>query len=187
MSKVNPYLCALVLLSALLHLGYWLLEQQRMPHGAYFASGAVVLSDGRELKVNSRLQFQPDGVHNFEQTGDWYRDFSRKIEGRLLGSFKLSTVSVSTAPGQQPPRYSDEDLVFNQAYYSRKGSLLTLYRLPAAASNLCFYLLELSKLRCFSEERPRAVPALPRAVVDETAAQLVSLPLARGLAAVDWR
>ena len=158
MSKVNPYLCALVLLSGLLHVGYWLLEQQRMPHGAYFASGVAILKDGRRLTVSSRLQFQADGVHNFEQTGAWYRDFSRTIQSRFRGSFKLSTISVSTPEGQQPPRYNDEDLVFNQAYYSKKGSLLTLYRLPTAASNLCFYLLELSKLRCFSEERPKTVP-----------------------------
>ncbi|MBX9755017.1 MAG: hypothetical protein K2X80_09705 [Pseudomonadaceae bacterium] len=158
MSKVNPYLCALVLLSGFLHLGYWLLEQQRMPYGAYFSSGVAILKDGTRLTVNSRLQIQADGVNNFEQTGDWYRDFSRKTQSRFRGSFKLRTASVSTPRDQQPPRYSDEDLVFNQAYYSKKGSLLTMYRLPTAASNLCFYLLELSKLRCFSEERPKAVP-----------------------------
>lgn len=158
MSKVNPYLCALVVLLGCLHVGYWLLEQQRLPHGAYFDSGVAILSDGSQLTVNSRLQFQADEVHHFEQVGSWYRDFSRRVQRQLLGSFRLSTVSVSSSPDHPPPRYNDEDLVFNQAYYSKKGSLLTLYRLPSAASNLCFYLRELSKLRCFSEERPKLAP-----------------------------
>lgn len=161
MTRCNLCLWGLALLLGGGHLGYSVLERFELPQGAHFSSGVALLGNGAVLTLHSRLQFQADGVYDFQQSNIGHtREFFRQVADRLLGNLRLVTVSSRLSETPLPAGPGAEELAFNHAYYSKKGAPLTLYRLPVGEADVCFYILELHKLRCLSTERARSLPPL---------------------------
>ncbi|MCU1750247.1 hypothetical protein [Pseudomonas sp. 6D_7.1_Bac1] len=157
MIKLNTLLCGLIVAGGITHAGYSFLVQERAPNGTYFSTGVFIMSDGSTTPANLRMQLDNNNAYDFIQVGAWHHDFFRKIESRVSGNLKLKTVSASPSQEVPAPAYSDEDIVFNKAYSSKQGTTLTLYALPHDQNALCFYIKELSKVRCVSQNRPRSL------------------------------
>lgn len=158
MSKLNCGLCGVILLTGVLHVGYLLFARASVSEGIYFSNGTFIMSDGGATPMSNRIQFKSDGVYDYMQISSWYYDFFRRIDTASQRGYKLVTISAGYPQSISAPIYSDEDVVFNKAYYSKLGAPLTLYRLMGGQGELCFYIRELSKLRCFSHERARQHP-----------------------------
>jgi hypothetical protein len=157
MIKLNTLLCSLIVAGGITHVGYSLWVRERAPNGTYFSTGVFVMSDGSTTPANLRMQLDNNNIYDFIQVGAWHHDFFRKIESRALGNLKLKTVSASPSQEVPAPAYSDEDIVFNKAYNSKQGTTLTLYALPRIQNTLCFYIKELNKVRCVSQNRSRSL------------------------------
>lgn len=158
MRRLNPCLLLVTLVFAVMHVGYFVSERVEKPLGAYFASGVLLLSTGKALRIDARLQFQDDGVHDYQQYEEWSRNAFRKTKNSLWGSLRLVTESAQVSPRRVLDNApGDNDLAFAHAYYIKKGTPFTLYRLPSSPKNMCFYIRELSGLRCLSMERPKGV------------------------------
>lgn len=156
MKRLNPCLLTMALLFTLMHAGHFAYEYLQQPFGAYFASGVLILNTSKTLAFDSRLQFQEDGVYEYQQSGEWSRNAFRRIESSLWGSLKLVTASAQASPASSLiDAPIDNDLAFDHAYYIKKGTPLTLYRLPTPPESICVYVRELSRIRCLGMQRPK--------------------------------
>jgi hypothetical protein len=147
MNRLNLGLWIVSILLGIAHITYFALTQQQ-PYGAYFAKGLSVYENGDTFAEHSRLQIQKNRVYDFQQSGDWTRFFSLKVKDNIFGSLELSSISEVHTPVRPATVHDDNELDFNQAYYSKEDTPVTLYRLPTGQDQLCVYIRELHKLRC---------------------------------------
>ena len=155
MIRLNSILCGLIVTFGVGHAGYSFLERAQPITGAYFSTGLFLMSDGSSTPVSIRIQLKSNSLYEYFQVGAWYQDFFRDVDAHIAGNFKLKNISSNSSKVTAPPSYSDEDIVFNSAYNSKPGALLTLYTLPHDKDTLCFYIKELNKVKCFGQYRSR--------------------------------
>lgn len=147
MTRLNNLLCVLTILLLFAHGGYFLFEQ-KVPYGAYFASGISLFENGEVFTERSRMQIQKDRVYDF-QNGEWSRFLSMEIKNYIGGSLALRSTSEIVTPVKSNVLHNDNEINFNQAYYAKGDTSLTLYRVFTETENLCFFITELHRLRCF--------------------------------------
>lgn len=156
MSKSNIGLLFLIALSGILHIGYSVLENLPILNGVAFSRGVILMSDNSQIYYNRRMEIKDGGLYEFMQSGTWYYDAYRKLVSTALGGVRTVTVSSGFPPHGEPPKYTDEEVVFTAAYFNKIGAPLTFYKIKLAnTDSKCFYTLELQQLRCVGRERPR--------------------------------
>lgn len=155
MIRLNSVLCGLIVTFGVAHAGYSFLGRAHPTSGSYFSSGLFLMSDGSSTPVSIRMQLKNNSLYEYIQVGAWYQDYLRDVDVHLAGNYKLKNISSNSSKITAPPSYSDEDIVFNNAYSIKPGNLLTLYTLPHDKDTLCFYIKELNKAKCFGQNRSR--------------------------------
>ncbi|MBB6155243.1 hypothetical protein HDC30_002466 [Pseudomonas sp. JAI115] len=140
---------AIALLLAL-HVLYYTLSQKPVFQGIYFASGEIISSTGNVFSANQRLQSHGRQVHQFEQINEENQKYTLKLLNGLAGSGRF--IIDKDEANQRNLLSIDRDISFNQTFFSTAMSELTLYKLDNKGGSLCFYLKELSSVRCFGPE-----------------------------------
>ncbi|MHC8346681.1 hypothetical protein [Pseudomonas sp. RT6P73] len=143
-------LISAIVLATTLHAIYIVLSQQPVFQGIYFASGTVISSSGTEYPSNLRLQSHGRQLHQFEAIHQDSRKYTLKLVSSLAGSGRFIIQKDENTPNYTLP--IDRDISFNQTFLSTALSELTLYKLNTAGGSLCFYVKELSAVRCFGPE-----------------------------------
>lgn len=140
-----------ILLLAALHVLYFTLSQKPVFQGIYFASGTIISSTGTEFSANLRLQSHGKQLHQFEQINQESQKYTLKLVSSLNGSGRF--VIEKDEMGLKYSLPIDRDISFNQTFLSTALSELTLYKINTAGGSLCFYVKELSAVRCFGPEQ----------------------------------
>ncbi|CAI8758938.1 hypothetical protein [Pseudomonas zeae] len=148
--NVRTALIVTALLLITLHVIYYGLSQKPVFQGIYFASGKIISSTGSEFFSNQRLQSHGRQVHEFEQINEESHKYTLKLLSSFAGSGRF--VVDQDGANQRNSLPIDRDISFNQTFMSTAMSELTLYKLGNKGGSLCFYLKELSAVRCFGPE-----------------------------------
>ncbi|MHC8403418.1 hypothetical protein ACYZTX_29325 [Pseudomonas sp. MDT1-17] len=143
-------LISVIVLMIILHTIYTALSQQPVFQGIYFASGTILSSNGTEFPANLRLQSHGRQLHQFEEINQESRKYTLKRISSLAGSGRFIIEKNEVTQKYTLP--IDRDISFNQTFLSTALSELTLYKLDTTGSSLCFYVKELSAVRCFGPE-----------------------------------
>lgn len=119
--------------------------------GSYFAVGTVIFRTGEQVEVKSRIKFSNHGMLEFQKSGVWSRSAYREITRRMGSDFSSRTLSAESVPMEKlsPALKLDDDLSFNQEYYLKRGGEFTYRSIYVGAEGVCFYVEELSRVRCF--------------------------------------
>lgn len=143
-------LIAVIVVLVALHVVYYALSQRPIFQGIYFASGQIISSTGEIFSANQRLQSHGRQVHQFEQNNDENHKYTLKLLSSFAGSGRF--IIDKDEANQKKALSIDRDISFNQTFLSTAMSELTLYKLNNKGGSLCFYLKELSSVRCFGPE-----------------------------------
>lgn len=148
--NLRAALIAAIAMLVILHAVYYVLSQQTVFQGIYFASGQIISSTGNAFSTNQRLQSHGRQVHQFEQIDQDSQKYTLKLISSLAGSGRFIIDKDETNQRNTLP--IDRDISFNQTFMSTAMSELTMYKLNNKGGSLCFYLKELSTVRCFGPE-----------------------------------
>lgn len=135
----------------ILHILYSAQSQQHLFQGIYFASGSIITSSGATYDANLRSQSHGRQLHLFEQINLESQKYSLRLVSSLFGNGRFITERDGAWLKSTTP--IDRDISFNHTYLSAASSELTLYKLKIASGSPCFYIKELSAVRCFGPER----------------------------------
>jgi hypothetical protein len=148
--NLRTLLIAAIVLLLMLHVAYCIGSQKPVFQGIYFASGKIISSTGSEFFTNQRLQSHGRQVHEFEQINEESQKYTLKLQSSFAGSGRFIVDKDEANHRNSLP--IDRDISFNQTFLSTAMSELTWYKLNNKGGSLCFYLKELSAVRCFGPE-----------------------------------
>lgn len=148
--RVKLGIAALLLI--IVHILYSAQTQRYLFQGIYFASGSIITSSGATYDANLRFQSHGSQLHQFEQINLESQKYSLRLASSLFGSGRLVIERDGAWPKNTIP-IADRDIYFNHTYLSTPTSELTLYKLKTTSDSLCFYIKELSAVRCLGSER----------------------------------
>lgn len=141
-----------------LHFVYSSASRNDVLEGAYFTTGAMIMSSGEAFPVLIRLQSHDNQIHDFEQINSDSQKFSFELVNNFFGSARFLTKPVGGNELLRSLSVRDRDIAFNYAYLSSYASRLTFYKLDLDPKTPCFYIKELQRVLCLGTERSRRAP-----------------------------
>ncbi len=127
-SKVDRVLCVLLMLfvsvSFLSYYVFWGGLKNRFL-GSYFEDVIILIDEGERVEFKSRINFNKQGLIEFQKNGSWSRSAYREIVERSGGVYSFKTISANSDPVRNLSKLleGNSDLSFNHAYYLKKGGL----------------------------------------------------------------
>jgi hypothetical protein len=155
--KVTGYLYLGVGLLILAHLAYTVESKHDPLQGNYFTSGVVLASDGKVLDYSIRLQADDENLFHYGLISGVSTEFVMRFVSGLFGSARMVTEGVVDKLPAEKILGLERDIVFSYSYVGKASSKLTMYRLNVESGSQCYYIRELSIVRCLGVERIRVV------------------------------
>lgn len=155
LKKLDTTLVVLVVVGLLANVAAWYCTYSDPVSGIFYYRAHLIPSEGEAPNLFSRVNFSDDELFEFQKSpvAAWSRSASRKMVDAGGGNYVFKTVSASADRVETLlPTNVDDDVAFYQAYFSRLGGEYTFVRVHSQANGYCFYIKEISRVRCFGHE-----------------------------------